>query len=79
VVVATTHPIPDAAKMAFEDWVPGLLSTLALIVLNVIDKETLNADDFSHSGTNVACKARFCAFIGATTALGSLGGALVCA
>ncbi|TPX30709.1 hypothetical protein SmJEL517_g05792 [Synchytrium microbalum] len=65
-------PVP----IAFEDWVPGILSTIALIVVNLIDKEKLNADDFSYSGSNVACKARLFAFVGVTMALGSLGGAL---
>ncbi|TPX74798.1 hypothetical protein CcCBS67573_g03949 [Chytriomyces confervae] len=58
----------------FEDWLPGILSTISLIIVNLIDKDSLNADDFSYSGSNVACKARACAFIGITMAMGALGG-----
>ncbi|KAJ3203474.1 hypothetical protein HDU82_006556 [Entophlyctis luteolus] len=64
---------------SFEDWLPGLLSTLSLITVNLIDKDSLNADDFSYAGTNVACKARACAFIGITMAMGALGGGFVSA
>ncbi|KAJ1334401.1 hypothetical protein BSLG_007556 [Batrachochytrium salamandrivorans] len=73
-------------QTGFEDWLPGIISTLALIMqvvtflayhyVNLIDRETLNADDFEYSGPSTACKARACAFLGVTMALGSLGGAL---
>ncbi|EGF78680.1 hypothetical protein BATDEDRAFT_26562 [Batrachochytrium dendrobatidis JAM81] len=63
-------------QVGFEDWAPGIISTVALIIVNLIDRETLNADDFEYSGPSVACKARACAFLGVTMALGSLGGAL---
>ncbi|KAJ3090860.1 Transmembrane protein 50A [Phlyctochytrium bullatum] len=68
---------PLKTPIRFEDWIPGLLSTLSLIIVNLINKETLNADDFTYSGSNVACKARAAAFLGVTMALGALGGALV--
>ncbi|KAI9364412.1 hypothetical protein DFJ73DRAFT_809170 [Zopfochytrium polystomum] len=76
VTFASTRDPPLPVAIRFDDWLPGILSTLALIVVNLIDKETLNADDFNYSGSNVACKARACAFIGVTMALGSLGGSL---
>ncbi|KAJ3315758.1 hypothetical protein HDU76_002110 [Blyttiomyces sp. JEL0837] len=76
VTFASTRDPALPISIRFDDWLPGILSTLALIIVNLIDKETLNAEDFSYSGTNVACKARACAFIGVTMALGSLGGAL---
>ena len=42
----------------------------------MIDRESLNAEDDHYDGSNVAVKARACAFFGITVALGSLGGAL---
>ncbi|KAI8618562.1 hypothetical protein BC830DRAFT_1079145 [Chytriomyces sp. MP71] len=74
VVYATTRNNDDLPAVRFEDWLPGILSTLSLIIVNLIDKDSLNADDFSYSGTNVACKARACAFVGITMAMGALGG-----
>eukprot|EP00842_Homolaphlyctis_polyrhiza_P002862 jgi/Hompol1/3577/HPOL_006632-RA len=68
--------MPGKVTIGFEDWVPGIISTIALIIVNLIDRETLSADDFAYSGQNIACKARACAFLGVTLALGSLGGAL---
>jgi hypothetical protein len=69
---------PDAhfQTLAVEDWIPGVLSTVALIIVNLIDRESLSADDSAYDGTNVAMKARAFAFMGITIALGSLGGAL---
>ena len=59
----------------FEDWLPGIFSTFALIILNLVDKESLNGvDDFGSN--NVAIKSRAIAFIGATIGLGAIGGAL---
>lgn len=63
-------------QLAFEDWLPGILSTLALFIVNMIDRESLGADDSLYDGSNVAMKARGCAFAGITIALGSVGGAL---
>ncbi len=45
--------------------------------MNLIDKDALNADDFTFSGEHVASKARAFAFAGVTIALGSLGGSFV--
>ena len=69
-------PVPRP-PVAFEDWVPGVLSTLSLIVVNLIDKESLNASEWSYSGSNVATRARFCAFVGLTMGLGAICGAIV--
>ncbi|KAJ3275742.1 hypothetical protein HDV01_007209 [Terramyces sp. JEL0728] len=69
-------PAQNMATLSFEDWLPGFLSTLALIIVNVIDREMLMADDSAFEGNHVAMKARGCAFSGITMALGSVGGAL---
>ncbi|KAJ1565789.1 Transmembrane protein 50A [Nowakowskiella sp. JEL0078] len=73
VVFASTRNPPLSQQIRFEDYVPGILSTLSV---NLIDKDTLNADEDTYSGSNIACKARACAFIGISLALGALGGAL---
>jgi hypothetical protein len=44
--------------------------------VNLVDKDSLNGDDFSHSEPNVAYKARAIAFVGVTMGLGAIGGAL---
>ncbi|KAI8905998.1 hypothetical protein EDD86DRAFT_193613 [Gorgonomyces haynaldii] len=66
----------DVLTLSFEDWVPGIVSTLSLVIVNMIDRETLGADDFQYESSSVAWKARACAFFGITLALGALGGAL---
>ncbi|KAI8915489.1 hypothetical protein DFJ77DRAFT_462840 [Powellomyces hirtus] len=73
---ASTRPEPGLpVQVAFVDWVPGILSTVALIVVNLIDREMLNAEgDGYGGGSNVATKARGCAFVGVSMALGALGG-----
>ncbi|KAJ3012199.1 hypothetical protein HKX48_006412 [Thoreauomyces humboldtii] len=70
---AVTREKPLPIKVAFVDWIPGILSTFALIIVNLIDREMLNADG-DGSGHSVATKARGCAFVGVSMALGALGG-----
>lgn len=101
VTYARTRPEPLPVAIRFEDWLPGILSTVALIMcvfidrvpellsffvtlirqlpisVNLIDKDMLNADDSSFGASNVATKARGCAFVGVSMALGALGGAFV--
>ncbi|KAI9104089.1 hypothetical protein DFS34DRAFT_606911 [Phlyctochytrium arcticum] len=75
---STREPkLPNAIR--FEDWIPGILSTIALIIVNLIDRNMLSADDSSFSGTNVATKARAWAFVGVSMAIGSFLGAVAIA
>ncbi|KAI8819337.1 uncharacterized protein EV422DRAFT_534387 [Fimicolochytrium jonesii] len=72
---ARTRPEPLPVSTGVEDWIPGILSTLALIIVNLIDREMLNSEgDGSFGGPNIATRARGCAFVGVSIALGSLGG-----
>lgn len=65
------------ASPKFEDWLPGIFSTFSLIIVNLVDKESLNGEsDFGFNSNNVAIKSRAIAFIGATMGLGAIGGAL---
>ncbi|KAI9005635.1 hypothetical protein DFJ74DRAFT_691586 [Hyaloraphidium curvatum] len=76
VIYSGSHDPPLPVAIKFEDWVPGLLSTVSLIMVNLIDKTALNATEFTHDGSYVAFKARLWAFLGVTMALGALGGSL---
>ncbi len=73
IVYTSTKETP--VPIRFEDFIPGILSTIALIMVNLIDRDALNADDFTFSGDHIASKARAFAFVGVTVALGSIGGA----
>ncbi|ORX54726.1 UPF0220-domain-containing protein [Piromyces finnis] len=54
------------------DWLPGIISTLALIIINLINQEALNGDgDYEYSRD-----AKLCAFIGVSLALAALGSSL---
>ncbi|KAI8898608.1 hypothetical protein BC833DRAFT_648595 [Globomyces pollinis-pini] len=74
--VKSSNPDSKMNTLAVEDWIPGILSTLALFVVNLIDRESLSADDSAYESGNVAMKARACAFSGIAIAFGSIGGAL---
>lgn len=65
-------PVP----VRFEDWIPGIMSTIALIIVNLINREMLTGEDGLYNDTNVATKARAIAFISISLALSSLGCAL---
>ena len=74
--IAYNHSHPNPSILAFEDWIPGITSTIALIIVNLIDRHVLSADDYEYGSDGVAWKARAVAFFGVTLALGSIGGAL---
>ncbi|KAF9966202.1 hypothetical protein BGZ70_003015 [Mortierella alpina] len=67
-------------SVTFVDWVPGICSTLGMIVINCIDKAALRGDSFSFSsgggGTSVAWKARVFLFVGFAFMAGGLAGSV---
>ncbi|GJJ78125.1 hypothetical protein EMPS_10484 [Entomortierella parvispora] len=66
-------------SVQFVDWVPGICSTLGMIVINCIDKAALRGDSFSFSsggGTSVAWKARVFLFVGFAFMAGGLAGSV---
>ncbi|KAG9303198.1 hypothetical protein G9A89_000733 [Geosiphon pyriformis] len=62
--------------ITFADWISGITSTLGMIIVNSIDKSRLTADDFTHSGSGVAWKARLFLFIGFAMMAGGLAGSV---
>ncbi|MCJ1312029.1 hypothetical protein MMC25_005703 [Agyrium rufum] len=60
----------------FVDWIPGICSTLGMLVINSIEKTRLSADSYSYSGTNVAWKARLVLFLGFALMAGGLAGSV---
>ncbi|KAF9434827.1 hypothetical protein BGZ76_007337, partial [Entomortierella beljakovae] len=67
-------------SVAFVDWVPGICSTIGMIVITCIDKAALRGDSFSFSsgdgGTSVAWKARVFLFVGFAFMAGGLAGSV---
>jgi hypothetical protein len=60
----------------FVDWIPGICSSLGMLVINSIDKSRLGADSFSYSGNGVAWKARLVLFLGFALLAGGLAGSV---
>ncbi|KAK2764920.1 hypothetical protein FQN54_008617 [Arachnomyces sp. PD_36] len=60
----------------FVDWIPGICSSLGMLVINSIEKSRLSADSFSYSGSGVAWKARFVLFLGFALLAGGLAGSV---
>ena len=58
----------------FIDWIPGIFSTLGMLIINSIDKSRLSGDNFSYSGEGVAWKARVVLFMGFAAMAGGLAG-----
>lgn len=61
----------------FVDWIPGICSSLGMLVINSIEKSRLSADSFTYSGTSVAWKARLVLFLGFALMAGGLAGSVV--
>lgn len=78
-------PIP--VRVTFADWAPGLCATLGMIIVNLIDKQRLLADDGGGGGGGwggdgwggggVAWRARLFLFVGFALMAGGLAGSIV--
>ncbi|UZJ56793.1 hypothetical protein CBS101457_006113 [Exobasidium rhododendri] len=76
--------IAPPVKMSFADWVPGLLATLGMIVVNLIDKSVLaEAGGFgagfssgSWGGDSIQWRARLFLFVGFALLAGGLAGSV---
>ncbi|KAJ1921216.1 Vacuolar protein sorting-associated protein 68 [Mycoemilia scoparia] len=65
-------------RRGFEDWLPGLICTLGMIVINSIDFSILYEDDgFGYDNGGSASKAKFVLFMGIALLGGGLAGSLV--
>ncbi|CAO3623429.1 unnamed protein product [Cunninghamella blakesleeana] len=65
--------ISEAGLAGFEDWVGGILTTLGLIIINLINKESLYDDGYGDSHT---WRARLFLFFGFTLMAGGLSGSV---
>ena len=69
--------IGSEVHIKFVDWIPGICSSLGMLVINSIEKTRLSADSYSYSGTGVAWKARLVLFLGFALMAGGLAGSVV--
>ncbi|KAG1603947.1 hypothetical protein G6F47_001367 [Rhizopus delemar] len=56
------------------DWFSGILTTLGMIVINLIDKNRLQGEAFSYAGSGLVWKARLFLFLGFALIAGGLAG-----
>ncbi|KAI9313207.1 hypothetical protein BX666DRAFT_748845 [Dichotomocladium elegans] len=64
----------DITHMGFEDWVSGILSTLGMIVINLIDKSRLHGEEYAYAGSSLVWKARLFLFLGFALIAGGFAG-----
>ncbi|KAF8932581.1 hypothetical protein BGZ58_006917 [Dissophora ornata] len=66
-------------SIEFVDWVPGICSTVGMIIIECIDKASLREDSsFYGDGVSVVWRARFFLFIGFAFMAGGLAGSVRC-
>ncbi|CAO3609885.1 unnamed protein product [Cunninghamella echinulata] len=65
--------ISEAGLAGFEDWVGGILTTLGMIIINLIDKESIRGSDYDDHHT---WRARLFLFFGFTLMAGGLSGSV---
>ncbi|KAJ1730651.1 Vacuolar protein sorting-associated protein 68 [Coemansia sp. RSA 2049] len=76
-VLSRTHA-DFPAKFGFEDWLPGILCTLGMVITNSIDLSLLREDSFSYDGGagGLAGKAKLTLFIGIALLAGGVAGSI---
>ncbi|KAF9360583.1 hypothetical protein BGX26_008726 [Mortierella sp. AD094] len=70
---------PKPVSVEFVDWVPGICSTLGMIIISCVDKESLRGDSFTFSSSgsaSVTWVARLFLFIGFAFMAGGLAGSV---
>jgi len=75
-IVLASENEDSRVEIGFEDWIAGILTTLGMIVINLIDKSRLQGDSISFSGSAVAWKARLFLFLGFALMAGGLAGSI---
>ncbi|KAJ1871743.1 Vacuolar protein sorting-associated protein 68 [Coemansia sp. RSA 1722] len=73
-VLSRTQTSP--VSMGFEDWIPGLLCTLGMIITNSIDLSLLRDDGFNYGSSSLAGKAKLTLFIGIALLAGGVAGSI---
>lgn len=80
ILSAHARPPPDAphdsvpVHVSFLDWLPGLCTTLGMLVVNLIDKDTLMGDV---TDARSMWRARLVLFLGFAFMAGGLAGSVV--
>jgi hypothetical protein len=80
---AHAKPPPDApydtvpVHVTFLDWIPGICSTLGLLITNLIDKERLLSEGAYGGEPSIIWRARLFLFIGFAMMAGGLAGSIV--
>jgi hypothetical protein len=76
-------PPPDApydsvpVHVDFADWLPGIFTTFAMLIINLIDKERLLSGGSFAGELNIIWRARLFLFIGFALMAGDLAGNFV--
>ncbi|KAJ1720547.1 Vacuolar protein sorting-associated protein 68 [Coemansia erecta] len=74
-VLARTTESP--VHVGFEDWLPGILCTLGMIITNSIDLQLLrDSDGFGYASSSLAGKAKLTLFIGIALLAGGVAGSI---
>jgi Uncharacterised protein family (UPF0220) len=68
---------PGETHVTFVDWIPGICSTLGMLVINLIEKTQLSTENYSMSSTGAAWQARLVLFLGFALLAGGLAGSVV--
>ncbi|EJC97479.1 UPF0220-domain-containing protein [Fomitiporia mediterranea MF3/22] len=76
------HPPPDApydsapVHVSFVDWIPGILSVLGFLIVNMIDKDRIKGEDSYQDDSPAVWRARLILFIGFALMAGGLAGSV---
>ncbi|OMJ29268.1 Vacuolar protein sorting-associated protein 68 [Smittium culicis] len=62
-------------SLGFEDWIPGLIATFGMIIINSIDLSSISEDNgFEYGGSRLASRVKLLLFIGMALIAGGVAG-----
>lgn len=75
----SSHGNGSIVHVKFPDWLPFIISSLGMLIINIVDKARLNSDSssFSFGGSTADWQAKVILFLGFASLAGGLAGSIV--
>lgn len=73
----SAHKNASFVHVKFPDWIPFLVSSLGMLIINTVDKSLLSGQSFNSGGSGTEWQAKVVLFLGFASLAGGLAGSIV--